>query len=46
LAVINWHMISAWLFVLAVIMWGCWEFGWGGGDPNDPHHNRPPWNMW
>ena len=22
------------------------ELGWGGGDQNDPHHNRPPWSMW
>ncbi len=22
------------------------ELGWGGGDPKDPHHNRPPWSMW
>jgi hypothetical protein len=39
-------MIGAAVFLLAVIVWGFCEFAVGGGNPNDPHHNRPPWNMW
>ena len=38
--------ISAVIFVFMLIAYGIAELGWGGGDPKDPHHNRPPWPLW
>ncbi len=35
------------LFVIfLVLLYFTVELGWGGGDPHDPHHNRPPWSLW
>ena len=38
--------ISATLFLFMLIAYGIAELGWGGGDPKDPQHNRPPWSLW
>jgi hypothetical protein len=38
--------LAAMIFLAALIAYGIVEVGWGGGDPNDPHHNRPPWPLW
>lgn len=40
------HQIGAMLIVGLLLIYFVVEFGWGGGDPRDPHHNRPPWRMW
>jgi hypothetical protein len=40
------HKVSALLFLIMLVLWAVHEMGWGGGDPNEPHHNRPQWPLW
>jgi len=35
------HGLAAGLFLVLLIAWAVYEFGWGGGNPNDSHHNPP-----
>ena len=32
--------VAALIFLFSLIAYGIAEMGWGGGDPNDPRHNR------
>ena len=35
------HFYSALVFLVLALIWFGYELGWGGGDPNDPHHHVP-----
>lgn len=33
------------IIAVLVLLWAFLEIACYGGNPNDPHHNRPPWNL-
>lgn len=40
------NKVAAGIVLGLLILWIFHELAYGGGDPNDPQHNRPPWSLW